>query len=181
MTTDTKSAELTVRDVMQREVVTVTPEATVEELIALLRDEEISGAPVVDRDGSVVGVVSETDVLRLVLGEARLEDVRSELEAAEAGGAGADQEKGSYFRVPEALFVRHPGALDLGLPETRVAGTAVREIMTPATFSVRPGATLGEAARFLAEAKIHRALVFEERRLAGLLTTFDVLRGLSRS
>lgn len=135
MRNESRGAAPTVRDAMRTEVVSATPETTVEELIELLREEEISGVPVVDRDGSVVGVVSETDVLRL--------------------------------------------ALDATRPEG-VGGTAVRDLMTPARYSVSPDAPLEEAARLMADVGINRALVFEEGRLAGIVTSTDVLRGLSR-
>lgn len=58
-------APATVRDVMQTDVVAVVPEMTVRELIHLLLEERISGAPVLAPTGKVLGVVSGTDVLRL--------------------------------------------------------------------------------------------------------------------
>jgi CBS domain-containing protein len=56
---------LTVRDLMQTEVVTISPEATVRELARLLADTGISGVPVVGPGGTVLGVVSSSDVVRL--------------------------------------------------------------------------------------------------------------------
>jgi len=58
-------APATVRDVMQTDVVAVVPEMTVRELIHLLLEERITGAPVLAPTGKVLGVVSGTDVLRL--------------------------------------------------------------------------------------------------------------------
>jgi len=58
----------TVRDIMQSEVLAVVPEMTVRELIHLLLEERISGAPVLGPTGKVLGVVSSTDVLRLAAG-----------------------------------------------------------------------------------------------------------------
>jgi CBS domain-containing protein len=55
----------TVRDVMKTDVVAVVPEMTVRELIQLLLEEQITGAPVLGPTGKVLGVVSSTDVLRL--------------------------------------------------------------------------------------------------------------------
>ncbi len=55
----------TVRDIMHSEVLSVVPEMTVRELIHLLLEERISGAPVLGPNGKVLGVVSSTDVLRL--------------------------------------------------------------------------------------------------------------------
>ena len=64
-------------------------------------------------------------------------------------------------------------------PATVAHRTRVRDVMTPATFSVRPEATLPELARFMLHAGIHRALVLEGEALTGIVTTFDVLRAVS--
>lgn len=50
--------------VMRRNVIRVTPELRLERLVSMLVEWEISGAPVVDRDGKPIGMVSKTDVLR---------------------------------------------------------------------------------------------------------------------
>lgn len=55
----------TVSDLMEREVVTATPEMSVPALARLLRDNRVSGVPVVNEDGHVVGTVSSTDLLWL--------------------------------------------------------------------------------------------------------------------
>lgn len=62
-----------------------------------------------------------------------------------------------------------------------VLDRTVREIMARATFSVRPEATLPETARFLNRASIHRALVFEENRLAGVLSIMDVMGAVAEA
>ena len=55
--------ELTARDIMKTEVVTIGPEATVRELADLLAETKVSGVPVVDTEMHVVGVVTEGDVI----------------------------------------------------------------------------------------------------------------------
>lgn len=62
--TESEIAKLTVRDIMHREVVTVTPDTSVPELLRVLFDKEITGAPVVE-DDEVVGVVSAFDLARV--------------------------------------------------------------------------------------------------------------------
>jgi CBS-domain-containing membrane protein len=54
-----------VADLMKQDVVTIAPDASLLELVRVLRDEEIGGMPVVDDDGRVVGTVSSTDLLWL--------------------------------------------------------------------------------------------------------------------
>ncbi len=80
-------------DVMQREVITVTPETKVEEAVRLMARHRISGLPVVDATGAAVGILSEGDLLRRAeLGtEARLSAWRAWL-------AGPGREAGNYAR-----------------------------------------------------------------------------------
>jgi len=51
------------RDIMTREVITVSPTSTVKRLAKILIQNQISGAPVVDRKGKIVGIVSEADIV----------------------------------------------------------------------------------------------------------------------
>jgi CBS domain-containing protein len=60
------------------------------------------------------------------------------------------------------------------------SGLVVRDIMTPATFTVRPDATLREAARFLVRGGIHRALVLDGKQLVGIVSAFDIVRALAQ-
>jgi CBS domain-containing protein len=161
-----ETAELRVSDLMQREVITISRNASVQELAELLQHHSISGVPVVDPHGGVVGVVSASDLVRL---------------AAEQGETPA-------WCVPEeaqpglsGYFVRGPvsSALLRRLGESGLDGRLVTDIMMPATFSIRGEATLPELARFLLAAGVHRALVLEHGKLQGIVTTTDVLRAVA--
>lgn len=158
---------------METEVVTVRPDLSVKGLIQVLEENEITGAPVVEDDGSVVGVVSTTDVVRLAAEQEAEGDAR-------VGARRADGEESDYFRHPGERGGFLP-ALPEGLPKTRLGTRPVRDVMTRATFSVRPDASLPEVARFLHRAGIHRALVFDGNRLAGLVTTMGVMAALAES
>lgn len=159
-----------VREFMETDVVTVRPDLPIKDLIEVLEENEITGAPVVDEEENVVGVVSTTDVTRLA----------AEEEAEGRGGlrrTGAEEDS-DYFQYTDRAGGFLP-ALPPGLPRTRLGSRPVRDIMTRATFSVRPDATLPEAARFLHRAGIHRALVFDDNRLAGLVTTMSIMAALA--
>lgn len=156
-----RAESYTVKDLMRREVVTVPRKLRVRELAETLYQRGISGAPVVDEGGRVVGVVSATDILRLLSGE--------------AGGEG---EGGFFFELPEG-----PPWFPRLLPEERARRVledhTVAEIMMPARFTIRPDASVEELARFLLRARIHRALVYDRGELMGIVTAFDVLRALA--
>jgi CBS domain-containing protein len=59
-----------IAELMKRDVITISPDASVRELVRVLRDEAIGGMPVVDTDGTVIGMVSSTDVLWLAVAAA---------------------------------------------------------------------------------------------------------------
>ncbi len=160
-----------VREIMRRDVTTVAPDTAVGDLARLLTEENISGVPVVDdEDGRVVGVVSAADVVRALASEA--ESPAWLVGATSQGNADFP----AWFTGAEA---------SLATPMLRrvagggVDGWTVREIMTPATFTVRPEATITELATFLTRAGIHRALVMEKNRLVGIVSATDVLAELA--
>jgi len=64
------------RDIMTREVITISADAKIHELTKLLAERGISGLPVCDEDGRVIGIVSETDLIGLKNGS-RVRDIMS--------------------------------------------------------------------------------------------------------
>lgn len=182
----TKSAdfltEWTVLDIMERDVFTVPQTLPVSELSAELLEHGITGAPVVDEAGIVVGVVSQSDIVRAVSGL-----------AVGAAGPGYDPDASKHaFQVEKdeeggvsAFYHRTDGDAQGGalavslLPAEALAMKTVEDIMMPARFSVRPSTTLAGLARYLVTARLHRALVMDAGKLLGIVTTFDILRAIA--
>jgi CBS domain-containing protein len=182
----TKVRDMTVADIMQAEVTTVSPETSVRELTRILSDRGISGAPVVTSTGSVVGVVSSTDIVRLAADESelRLSSTHwSPLFGADAWDRSADPEDeeveplGSYF-LPESAPPLMPD-WDGDNAEAAFDQFTVADIMTPVSFTVAPSISVKELADFLLRGRIHRAIVTENDHLVGIVTTMDVLRALA--
>jgi CBS domain-containing protein len=147
----------TARDIMQKDLVTVSPELPLLDAHQLFVGEEIHGAPVVAEDGDVVGVVSSADLLRAV--------------AEQHDSGGPDPE---YLR--EVLEFSSPDWV--GMPEDfqdRLRDVRVSDVMTKELVRVSPDASLVEVARALCAHRIHRVLVTEGGRLAGIISTFDVV------
>lgn len=71
--------------------------------------------------------------------------------------------------------------LPASLPRSKLGTRAVRDIMTPATFSVRPEASLVELTRFLVQGGMHRALVLDDSALVGIVSSMDVVRAVARA
>lgn len=159
----------TVRDIMQQDVATVTPDTTVASLTRFLSDRGISGAPVVTESGALVGVVSATDVIRRAADDGALSlSDRDGTEAAEAG---------MYYMPDDPEWtVLEWTSVDLdGTPDE----LTVEDIMTPVSFGVSPDSTLREAADFMVRGRIHRALVLDGTRLIGLVSAMDILRAVA--
>lgn len=174
---------LTVRDIMNEQVVTVGPDTTVRQLARLLADEEISGAPVVDGNGTLLGVVSATDVVRLAAEDADIHVASSALPADRVSipdpEVDEEPDPDPYgFFLPEDSPFAGERLLDQ-FAETELDAVAVADIMTPVTFSVDPEDSLKELADFLVRGRIHRAVVVRHDRLLGIVTSGDVLRAVA--
>jgi CBS domain-containing protein len=143
---------LTAKDVMNAEVLSVPPDLTVHELSVFLVEHQISGAPVVDQRGELVGLVSLTDIAE---SDALREDAPD----------------------PEAPRRRRARSReDLAGLRVHRSDLLVRDIMTPTVFSVDPDTPVPEMARTMIAGRIHRLLVTEAGRVAGIVTSLDLLR-----
>ncbi len=165
----------TAGEIMQRDVTTVRPDATVRELVRVLSERGISGAPVRDAEGRVVGVVSATDVLSAAAREPERRMERTVGREGETEGRGAVD--GFYEDTGAPPPRLGPLVLSL-VPADWMDTRRVEDIMTRALHTVRPKTTLDHVARLFLGTGIHRALVMEGAELLGIVTTFDVLRCL---
>lgn len=151
-----------VRDVMHRGVISVSPHMSVPELAALLTAKMISGAPVVDSAGEVVGVVSLTDIaINSGRGQSAL--------------APGDRKSDYYTN----LSLEDEVAQSFYVEDYAQAAT-VAEIMTPVVYVVRETAPLTDLIELLVSARIHRALVSDGRSVVGIVTTTDLIRIIPR-
>jgi len=170
---------LTVREIMQTDVTTATPDMTVRELARLWEERGITGTPVVDVSGKVLGVVSASDLVRLAAEQGDLSD---EAERAEPVYPPEEVEEDGAEASWFAFFADEAPQLYTGLDgivESVFEEATVGDIMTRAIFSVRPNATIQELAKFLLRAGIRRALVMEGGKLAGIVTATDVIRAVA--
>lgn len=165
-----------VQDVMQRDVVTVTPDTSVLELLRLLVANQISGVPVVSEDGEILGVVSTTDVIRLGAREAEVESGNVTWEPLALPPEEVDEEDAAAFFLVEGNRAFPTEDQTRSMAQGIFDGFAVSDIMTPAAFTVGPGDEIHATAKFLLKGRIHRALVVEEDHLKGIVTTFDLLK-----
>lgn len=145
-------AQLTARDLMTPDVVTVPPETPVIAVARLLAERGISAVPVLDKAGTVLGVVTEADLIRRLAGE-------------------EDRPQGwlkSLFADPGEQAERY----------ARTHGSTAAEIMTEGVVSVTTADTATHIAHLMEERGIRRVLVLEEGKLRGLVSRADLLRAL---
>lgn len=145
-------------DIMSREIEMVPEDMTVLDLAAFLTNKEISGAPVVDGKGQLVGVVSTTDI------------VRSE---ADRAGSEGSTEPPPFFRTSQWRGMNRE---DFGGLAIRDEGLLVRNIMTPTVFTVTLETPIQQIARTMVAGRIHRLLVTENEKVVGIITSLDLLK-----
>ncbi|WP_406867082.1 CBS domain-containing protein [Paraburkholderia fungorum] len=140
-------------DVMTSNVIAVTPDMTVREVAQIFVDNGISGAPVQDADGHVVGMISEGDLLR-----------RSEI--------GTDERPRSSWL---ALWSASHEARDY----IKTHAAKVRDVMTTEVLSVRPDTPLGEVAGILETRRIKRVPVMKAGKLIGIVSRANLVQALA--
>ena len=154
---------------MEPHVVSVVPEMTVRELVETFQEEHIRGAPVLGRSGKVIGMVSESDVLRHALGAAPAHAAATLSSSASAWSAEGGEAVATVARSAATLSSCDLGAVRVG------------DIMGPVGATFAPGDELQALTRFFATDGVQRVAVIENDILLGIVTPADVLRGLVSS
>lgn len=143
------------RDIMNAAVISVPTTMDLRDLGKLFLERGITGAPVVDREGNLAGVISQTDLIyyNLTRGDELVVD--------------------SHFYQNARVEGRHvPGGFQF---EDYNTG-CVADVMTPVVHAVREEATVESVARMMTRKHIHRVIVQRGRKVAGIISALDVLR-----
>ena len=149
--------QLTVADVMTQPVLNITPETPLQQAVQLISDHHISGLPVVDEAGVLIGELSEQDLM-----------VRE---------SGVDA--GPYVMLLDSvIYLRNP--LNWDKQVHQVLGNTVADLMSRDSHSCAQSLPLPKAASMLHEKGTQRLIVIDdERRPVGMLTRGDVVRALA--
>jgi CBS domain-containing protein len=139
-------------DLLTSLVVTVTPDATIEYAAQLMLQHRISGLPVTDSDGAVLGIVTESDLLR-----------RAE--------TGTDKRHARWV----SLLIG-PGRLAQEYVHTH--GRKVGEVMTERVFTVTPETPLADLVALMETKHVKRVPVVDQGRLVGIVSRADVMAAL---
>jgi CBS domain-containing protein len=146
-------------DIMTHPVITATPETTVGEAAELMLAHRISGLPVVNAAGDVIGIVSEGDLLR-----------RAE--------TGTERRRARWLE-----FLIAPGRL--ASEYAHVHGRRVGEVMTDTVLSVGPDDPIADLIELMERRRIKRLPVIaqgiDHGRLVGIISRADLVRALVRN
>lgn len=145
----------TIADVMTANPLTVKPETPLQDAVKCLADHRISGLPVVNDQGELVGVLSESDLMWQE--------------------SGVDAPPYIMF-LDSVIYLSNPGHYNQVVH--KALGQTVGEVMTAKVITIGSHQSLREAAHLLHEKKIRRLPVVdpETKRLVGILTQGDIIR-----
>lgn len=142
-------------DIMTRQVIAVSPETSWREVARVLVENHISGVPVVDDEGRVVGMVTEADLIlreRAELPKSRLVSFFADL--------GSD---------PSAMAEEY----------RKAHGLVARDVMSREVIAVREDASIEEIAAIMVRKGVRRVIVLSEGKLVGIVSRADLIRALS--
>ena len=147
----------TVADVMSHDPIMVTPQTPIKEAIKILAERHISGLPVVDEEGKLVGVISETDLLWQETGV----------------------EPPVYIMfLDSVIYLENPARHDQELH--KALGQTVGEVMSSDAVTVKPDQPLRKAAKLMQEKSIRRLAVTDDAgKVIGILTPGDIVRAMA--
>lgn len=151
-----------VKDVMNPNVVFCKPDDTVREVAKILKENNISGIPVIDGE-ELVGVVSEGDLLKLLI-------------IPDKGGLWLP----SPFEVIEVPIREYLGWEETKKVLSDVGSTKVEEIMTKDVYTISSEASIEEASEHMVRHRINRLPVLEDDRVVGIITRGDIIEGIAK-
>ena len=158
-----------VKDVMVKEVVTLKPEDTIREASKKFAENNISGAPVVNDEKNVVGILSEADILKML----EVHYTR--------GGVVFLPTPFDLIEIPFMEAVReaeiYKGAKDM-LKD--IGSAPVSDVMKKRVVTIKSDRSIEDAAGLMVSKKVNRLPVVENNKLVGIITRGDIIKALTQ-
>jgi CBS domain-containing protein len=148
-----KEGAMKAADVMVTNVITVGPDARIEDVAGVLLTNRISAVPVVDREGGMIGIISEGDLMR-----------RPE--------TGTERPRSWWL---DALTDTRKLASEF----VRSHSHRVSDVMTRHVVTAKPDTPLGEIAALLEKNRIKRVPIVEDGKIVGIVSRANLLQGLA--
>ena len=145
----------TARDAMKTDVITVSVEMDLRDLAKMFLDKGITGVPVLDREGALAGVVSQTDLIFYSLSRDDALVIKSD-----------------FYQTARVEGTHIPA----GFQVMDINSGLVEDVMTPVVHSVHEGDSLETVAKLMTQEHIHRVIVCEGSAITGIISSLDVLK-----
>ncbi len=147
---------LKARDIMTKDVITTGLSSTIEELARILVDKKISGTPVVNAKGELLGIVTENDLIR----------------------------KNKRFHIPTILrlFDAYIMLQSQSMIEEEIkamAAVTVGDIYRKDVITVSEETAVDQIATIMSEQRVHLVPVVEGKTIKGIIGKIDIIRALS--
>jgi CBS domain-containing protein len=153
-----------VDNVLTEDVFVVGPDDTVSEAVKKLAEKGISGAPVVNVEGELVGIITEADILNaLKVKYKRLKMVYPSLSLVSVSFV-------ETFDSKEAVE-----AFD------DISASKVSDLMTEDVVTIEMGSELGLVVQLMMERNVNRVPVIKDGKLVGIVSRADIIKGLAGS
>ncbi len=143
------------KDIMSKNLITVTPETTIAELAAILTENGINGAPVVDSSQKLLGVVTENDLV-FQKKKVHIPTILNFLDAF------------IYLESPEKMKKEMQ----------KISGTRVKNIFSTPAITVAEDTSIDEIATLMIEKNIHTIPVMKAEKLVGIVGKGDIIKTL---
>ena len=153
--------DLSADNIMSCPVVSVSQATTVRELMGVLNNKHISGVPVVDEGGDLVGVVSITDLLSF---------------GVNLDSSGNEHSVSDFHTSPAMDGLAQINSLLE--PNTDVMDHPIQSLMSPNVVTAEERTPIGELADILVSRKIHRLVIVRNKKAVGIVSVGDILRAL---
>ncbi len=147
---------LNASDIMTTEVITVKKDTSLKELASILYNNHINGVPVVDDDGSLLGIICESDLIR----------------------------KDKKLHIPTVvtifdavIYLESPKSIEKEFQ--RVSATTVEELYTRKAITVDEKTPIDEIATIMSQKKIYTIPVLDGDRLVGIIGKADLIRTIA--
>jgi predicted transcriptional regulator len=149
----------TLQDLVSKKLLTVCETWSIKRLSQFFLEHNISGAPVTSIDEKLLGVVTQSDIIRFESSEPTEEQVKK-LVANYSGPFGASLDEAEINRIKSK-------ANDY---------CTVNTIMTPHVLSIEVNDSIENACGLLIEKEVHRLFITENEQLVGVITAMDILK-----
>ncbi|MGB6016670.1 MAG: CBS domain-containing protein [Nodosilinea sp.] len=149
----------TVADVMTPNPISVTPDTVLKDAIQLMADNHVGGLPVINSDNTLVGILSESDLMWQTTGI----------------------EMPTYITLLDSvIYLKNPNQYNQELH--KALGQLVKDVMTDHVVTIAPDQSMREAAQLMHDKQVRRLPVVNgEKQVVGILTRGDIVREMANS